>query len=243
MKKIIAVGLCIVSVLMLVSCKKASSLFKDEEETTKSITVTYRSVEGGDENSTAAYNWDNPNTGVTLVATNKNGVNKKVSVHFPTTQPWSCRFGYASHSDDGVFVLVQSQQSENIECNSAEDVLTAFYEQIKQGLQEKEEYTCRENVKLKVNKSAPSFAGNNDYYRFEGQYEYIYDYFEEMHNGRKYERGQKYSQYFVANVHQLSNGAFVYCIVIDESEHQSLKNTVDYDAKQIAKSLREMNYD
>lgn len=173
----------------------------------------------------------NPTT-ITLSSYNKDNSSQYFNIDFPTDEGREIRYGRGSAALDGTRVICgRTIINETIECESIKDIYNTFvgrWEESAQSMRDSAYSDC----KFVAEKSEMTEINGFSMCRYEGTHTYKFT---------DFDTGEvtPYSCYFVAYGTQLSEGGFVYWIVIDDSKDQSLKSLVNSNAENMAKSLEE----
>lgn len=172
-------------------------------------------------------------TQISLSVYNKNNSAQYFYITFPTDEGLGIRYGQGSKALDGTMVVCGgSFFNDTIVCDSVEDIYDAYvdrWEEATQDLRHDSEYSECEYI---AEKSEITEINGFTMCRYEGTHTYKYT---------DFDTGEvtPYSCFFVAYGTQLSEGGFVYWIVFDDSKDQSLKDLVNSNAENMAKSLSE----
>lgn len=170
---------------------------------------------------------------ITLSACNKNNDVQYFNIKLPTDEGREIRYGRGSAALDGTWVLCgRSILNETIECNSIENIYDAFVGRWEEAVQDMRHDSAYSDCKFIAEKHEMTEINGFSMCRYEGTHTYNYT---------DFTTGEitSYSCYFVAYGTQLSEGGYVYWIVFDNSEDQSLKDLVNSNAENMAKSLKE----
>ncbi len=159
---------------------------------------------------------------------NANGVMADVYIKLPELSSMRRGAGQVADQSDDTLILMGGQhleQSPNI--NSLKDVLSAYISQPIDVL-EKYRRVDWQNYAFNIESSEITQINNYTMCKYVGNHTFTYN-------------GEPGSMKFVAYATQLkSNGAYVYWMVLDESEGQSLTKTIEDYAYKMALSLSEL---
>ena len=148
-------------------------------------------------------------------------------INFPTYTGIPKGGGLISYDDLGTLIIVESQHlTTDINVTNVDDVLPAYFEQTKVIL-DLYRNSAFDDFEFEITSKKHTTINGYEMCKYTGIHSFTYD-------------GNKQTMNFVAYSAQLkTNGAYVYWMVLDETDDQSLSKTIDSHAYNMALSLRE----
>lgn len=136
--------------------------------------------------------------------------------------------GQIAYQDDGTFIIVDGQtvSSPDVKDGKLENVLTAYFEQTVDIIKGYKSFTY-DNFELNIKSQKKTKVGDYDMCRFTGTI-------------TSENNGEKYENFFTAYSTKLKgNDTFAYWMVLDDTEKQSMKKTVEEYADKMSETLVE----
>lgn len=231
MKKLLSLMLVAAMLTCCTACGRKNDITETEGNTSTGAAYSEPAV-NADEGKDKSEKYD----GVTMTCSsyNKDFVNQRFNITLPAPGR-DILYGFGSAVSDGTWILGgYILDVVDVVCNSVENIYEAYqtcWEEAVEDMRHDLDYTdFKFNVESREMKEINGFS----MCRYVGTHTY------------KLEHGETgeftdYACYFVAYGTQLSNGAYIYWIVFDDSEDQSLKDIVISNADNMAKSLNEID--
>lgn len=230
MKKFLALMLVTVMIICCTACGGKNEITKTEGNTSPGVDYSEPVInvnEGKDK--TEKYE------GVTITcnAYNKDLVDQMFNITLPTDPGRDILYGFGSAAHDGTWILGgYIFNFVDIVCDSVENIYEAYQTCWEEAIADMRHDLDYSDFKFNVESREMKEINGFSMCRYVGTHTYKLEH---------WETGEitDYACYFVAYGTQLSNGAYIYWIVFDESADQSLKDVVISNADNMAKSLEE----
>ncbi len=225
MKKILSILLVTMMILMCFA-----GCGKDNEPTntdTPSTTVSDKETQASEETSNND-NTDDWGVQEKIVAT-KNDVISVANIKFPSLTGIVEGTGKIAYQKDKTLVILDAEMKEvfpNITANSCEEVFPAYFEQTR-AIMDAYRQMNYDNFDFSVANKETVTVNGYEMCKYIGKHTFTVN-------------GENDEMDFVAYATKLNgNGAYVYWMVLDESEDQSLTKTIEEYADKMAKTLSE----
>lgn len=221
MKRLISILLILViSLSTFAGCKGA-----EEGSSTPIPSITKNSSEKEEQTTT----FDATTWGVyEEKVTEKNNILAYAYIKFPTLSGINRGTGKIAYQKDETLVILDSERQDSpvMPADTCDAVLPAYFEQTKV-IMEGYRQLDYDNFEFSVESKKNVTVNDYDMCKFIGEHTFT-------------RNGEKKEMNFVAYSAQLKgNGAYVYWMVLDESEDQSLTKTIEEYADKMAKTLHE----
>ncbi len=164
---------------------------------------------------------------------NKSNSAQYFNLSFPSSDLRDVLYGRGSATVEGIWAFCGgSFINDTIECKSIEGIFDAYSDRWSETVQDMHHDSAYSDCKFTAEKREMTEINGFSMCRYEGTHTY---------NHTDFTTGAitPYSCYFVAYGTQLSEGGYVYWIVFDNSADQSLRDIVNKNAENMAKSLEE----
>jgi hypothetical protein len=213
MKKI-SLFILLIIIFGLTGCKNINT--NNQSNETLENNITDNITENNNLNNTDK-EWGVPQRHITL--------GKRYQISFPVLTGIPQGAGLIAYQPDRTMVMVDPEYGDSPEVHSIEEVFSAYYEQrnlmftFYYSFQFKNPtYTVRSQEMIKIN--------NYDMCKYVGQMKFTKENIDIKYN-------------FVAYSTQLTNGSYIYCMAVDETDEQSQGKTIESHAYNMALSLKE----
>lgn len=229
MKKI---SVLLITILLMVSFVSCGSNKNADEPTSDTVILTEPTFES-QLTDTAKDEMEYTGARVKMSTYNKDNVAQYYYITLPTDVGREILYGRGSAALDGTWVLCGgSFINKTIECDSIENIYDDYADRWEESIEDMHHDGAYSDFKFIAEKREMTEINGFSMCRYEGTHTY---------NHTDFTTGAvtPYSCYFVAYGTQLSEGGYVYWIVFDNSADQSLRDIVNKNAENMAKSLEE----